>query len=170
MQSSLNSPKDVERGEVYQPLTLSKLVVAHLPLPEEKRKFAEYIFICIPYPWAQKIAKICILLSHNNPEWKILKVKSEAIIHDVAASLQTQIHQQHYMHIVHKRQLAKLPILGGLVTAHFKASGPQQVNCQSLLQTPSKCTSERDTIAKRTVLMLLKNKILQNNQTRTPHP
>ena len=65
-----------------------------------------------PIPVSYNIAKICILLSHNDPKWKILKEKRDSTIHGVAASLQNQILPQHYEHIVHQRQLAKLPMLG----------------------------------------------------------
>ena len=66
-------------------------------------------------------AKISTLLSQN-PEWKILKVKSDATIHGVAASLQKQILPQHCEYIVHRPQVAKLLILVSeqrFVTAHF---------------------------------------------------
>ena len=108
IQSSQSSSKDVEQGQVYQPLTLLKLAVAHLPLPEKNRKFAEYMHAI---PVLQHCQNMHTSLAQR-PRMKILKVKSDASIHGVAASLQNQILPQHYEHIVYQRQLAKLPILG----------------------------------------------------------
>ena len=70
---------------------------------------------CMPYPCLTILPKYAHFSPHNDPEWKILKVNSDATFHGTVLQQVCRIKffdPQHYEHTVHQRQLAKLPILG----------------------------------------------------------